>query len=228
MERDYASLKAKPHFLWGSPFTISVVAINALIFLILFFIPERLMLDLVGLGQLKVESVLTNHQYWTFLTYGFIQYEPGHFFMNMLVFGIIGSMVERAVGSRRFGLFYITTIVGVGVITFTYHYILGIPQGLIGASGGVYGVLLAYAVFKPFSKIYIFGVIPVSSKYYVLFWGAVSAYNIITNSNPGVSEYGAFVGYCGSLDLYPSGFQNNPWEIFFGRFSRQEDQNYRR
>ena len=108
---------------------------------------------------------------WTFVTYMFI-HAPGfgHIFFNMLSLFFFGPRVEDRLGGRAFlGLYFISGISGA---------LLSIPVGapIIGASGAIFGVLLAYAWFWPRNQMLIWGIIPIEARYMVLIMTGISLF----------------------------------------------------
>lgn len=99
---------------------------------------------------------------WTLVTYMFVHAGLGHLLFNMLVLFFFGPRVEERLGSRHFVALYFTAgIVGA---------LLSIPTGhpIVGASGGMYGVSLAFAYYWPRERIYIWGVLPVEARWLVV------------------------------------------------------------
>ena len=99
---------------------------------------------------------------WTLVTYMFLHGGWSHLIFNMLVLFFFGPRVEERLGSRHFlGLYFTAGIVGA---------LLSIPMGapIVGASGGMYGVSLAFAYYWPRERIYIWGVLPVEARWLVV------------------------------------------------------------
>jgi len=88
---------------------------------------------------------------WQLVTYGFM-HDTGslmHIFFNMLMLWMFGRELERLMGARRFLTYYMVCVVGAGVV----QLLVGVAQGwgvpTVGASGGVFGILLAYGMAFP-------------------------------------------------------------------------------
>jgi membrane associated rhomboid family serine protease len=163
-----------------------------------------------------VSRVANFNALWTLLTYGFVQFEFTHLLFNMLAFVIFGIQLERYFGSLKYGLFFLVTILGTGIITFFYHFILLEDVILLGASGGVYGVLMGYAVLRPEGRILIWGIIPIRAKFLVLLWAGISVFNIISGSQDNVSHIGHLSGFFVAWLYYLVVFRINPWHSFLG------------
>lgn len=125
-------------------------------------------------GTLNAYLVKVYHMYWQFITYMFIHSDIRHIGFNMLGLLVFGLPLERAIGTKEFTLFYLTCGIlsgafSVAVYIFTGQYRIF----LLGASGAIYAVLFAYAVFFPRSIIYIWGLIPVPAPVMVLIYAVI-------------------------------------------------------
>jgi len=112
-------------------------------------------------------SVLTHP--WTPLTYMFVHGGFWHVFMNMIVLFFFGPPLERKWGSREFMKFYLVAGMGGALISLAF---LPLPMVasetlVVGASGAVYGVMLAFALNWPDARVYIWGILPIRAKWFV-------------------------------------------------------------
>jgi len=120
-----------------------------------------------------IPSFVLHGYVWQFFTYMFVHSGFSHLLFNMLSLFIFGSMVERRIGSKEFLLFYFLTGIFSGIISFISYYLAGTNVVLVGASGAIYGVLLMFAVFYPYSVIFIFGIIPVRAPILVVLYAII-------------------------------------------------------
>jgi len=90
---------------------------------------------------------------WQLLTYGFIHGGFLHLFVNLFGLAMFGGDVERAWGSRRFVAYYFVCVLAAGLTQEAYAWLAGAPGVSFGASGGLFGVLLAFAVLFPQRRI---------------------------------------------------------------------------
>ena len=123
---------------------------------------------------------------WQPFTYMFLHGGIWHLFINMLVLWMFGSEIERYWGRKEFLGFYFITGVGSGILTALFSLESTIP--VVGASGAIYGVLLAYGLMFPNRVIYLYFFIPVKVKYFVLFIGGIAFISSLTNSASAVSH----------------------------------------
>lgn len=126
------------------------------------------------------EEVLTRFRIWQPVTYLFLHGGVFHILFNMLTLWMFGTELERMWGSRYFAKFYFVCGIGAGVTQILASLLPFGPLGAlysaqtIGASGAVYGLLLAYAMYFPHRQIMFFGVFPIEVRYFVLIMGAIS------------------------------------------------------
>ncbi|MCL2558429.1 MAG: rhomboid family intramembrane serine protease, partial [Treponema sp.] len=133
---------------------------------------------------------------WTFITYMFVHGNIGHIFFNMFALFMFGAQVERYIGSREFLLFYFITGALAGVFSFFVYFFSGqYFVWLMGASGAVFAVSFAYAVFFPDSVIYILGILPVRAPIMVLGFTAIEFFSSIFFRNSGVAHLTHLAGY---------------------------------
>ena len=108
---------------------------------------------------------------WQLVTYMFLHGGLGHIFFNMLALWMFGSVLEREWGSGEFLKYYLIIGLGGGLCYALFNPGSIIPT--VGASGAIYGLLLAYAVLYPDAIIYVYFVIPLKAKWFALIFGAI-------------------------------------------------------
>jgi membrane associated rhomboid family serine protease len=127
---------------------------------------------------------------WQLITYGFLHGNLSHIFFNMFGLWMFGRDLERLMGPRRFLIYYFTCVVGAGFVQLV---VAGTQGGLyptLGASGGVFGILLAYGLTYPNRMVVlIFPPIPMKAKYFVLFYGLFELYLGLSGGAPGVANF---------------------------------------
>ena len=119
-----------------------------------------------------------------------------HILLNMLGLWVFGRELEEAWGKTKFLRYYFTTGIGSGLIT--YFFQISSDNPVIGASGAVYGILLAYGVSYPNRMLYIWGLIPVRSLWLVIIMGSIAFFGLLGNAD-GISHVthisGMLIGY---------------------------------
>ena len=125
---------------------------------------------------------------WTPLTYMFVHGGFGHVFMNMLVLFFFGPPLEQKWGSTFFLKYYLITGLGGAAFSVLLFSIAG-PSPMVGASGAIFGILLAFAMNWPDAKIYLYFVFPVPAKWFVGVLGAFTLLSTIRASGGGVAHW---------------------------------------
>ena len=119
-----------------------------------------------------------------------------HILLNMLGLWVFGRELEQAWGKEKFLKYYFSTGVGSGLITFLFQMDSSSP--VIGASGAVYGILLAYGLSYPNRTLYIWGLIPIRSIWLVIIMGSIAFFGLLGKAD-GISHVthisGMLIGY---------------------------------
>lgn len=134
---------------------------------------------------------------WQLVSYGFLHGGLGHIFFNMFALWMFGAQLENAWGSKRFAIFYFVCVIGAGLIQFLVMW--GVPVPTVGASGGVYGVLLAFGMMFPNQPIYVYFLFPMKAKWFVLIFGGIALWAGVTGTQAGIAHFahlgGMFFGF---------------------------------
>ena len=127
---------------------------------------------------------------WQLLTYGFLHGNLMHIFFNMFGLWMFGRELELLMGSKRFLTYFLTCVVGAGIVQLVVAEMQGGLYPTVGASGGVFGILLAYGLAFPNRMVMlIFPPIPMRAKYFVLFYGLLELYLGLSGNAPGVANF---------------------------------------
>jgi membrane associated rhomboid family serine protease len=146
---------------------------------------------------------------WQVVSYAFLHGSFNHLFFNMFAVWMFGTPLERSWGSQRFLSFYAACVVGAAVIQLLVQMFEGGVYPTIGASGGVFGLLLAYGVMWPDNKIFLlFFPVPISAKWFVLIYGGIELMLGLTRSMPGIAHFAHLGGMIfGAALLYKWGWR---------------------
>jgi membrane associated rhomboid family serine protease len=133
---------------------------------------------------------------WQLLTYGFMHdaYSPywfAHIFFNMFAVFMFGSEVERIFGPKRYLIYYLACVVGAALMHIIVVTVAGMPPApILGASGAVFGLLLAYGMAYPHRKLMVFPIpIPISAWLFVTLYGALELYFGVTRTASGIAHF---------------------------------------
>jgi membrane associated rhomboid family serine protease len=157
---------------------------------------------------LTPSDILYNGYVWQLATYMFLHDtgNPMHILFNMLGLWMFGSDLEQLWGTKRFVRFFFICGIGAGIL-FTLLSRGDTPT--IGASGAVYGVLLAFGVLFPDRIIY-YIIFPIRAKYFVMIMGALAFYASVASRNSGIAHVAHLGGMiCGYLYLRSSGMRRS-------------------
>ena len=133
---------------------------------------EHLLFDLFGLVP---QAIWSDFMIWQPLTYLFFHGNIWHVLINMFVLWMFGSELENAWGRKSFLKYYFMTGIGAGIVTCLFNLQSNIP--VVGASGAVYGILLAYGLSFPNRTVYLYGLIPIKSIWFVIAIGILAFFS---------------------------------------------------
>jgi membrane associated rhomboid family serine protease len=144
---------------------------------------------------------------WQLFTYMFLHGSIGHLLFNMLALWMFGTPLEQDWGTRRFLKFYFICGVGAGVCDTLVNVALGHQTHTIGASGALYGLLLAFGLLYPDTRVLMNFLFPIKAKYLVIIYGAIALLSSI-GENSGVSNVahlgGMLFGYLYLKSRWPA------------------------
>ena len=127
---------------------------------------------------------------WQLVTYAFLHGSFNHLFFNMFAVWMFGTPLEQAWGSNRFVVYYLACVVGAAVMQLLVQLFEGGIYPTIGASGGVFGLLLAYGVMWPNNRVFLlFFPVPVKAKWFVLIYGGIELLLGFTRAMPGIAHF---------------------------------------
>lgn len=130
---------------------------------------------------------------WTVVTYMFLHANITHILFNMLALFFFGPRVEERLGSAHFIALYL--ISGVAGAALSFWFAPFAP--IVGASGAIFGVMLAFARFWPDAQIYIMGILPLQARAAVILMAAISLWSGLRGSRTGVADFAHLGGFVG-------------------------------
>lgn len=153
----------------------------------LYNVTNMLALNPIGSGRFHI---------WQLFTYMFMHASIDHIFFNMFALWMFGNTLENYWGSRRFLFYYFVCGVGAGIINALVSYGL-----TVGASGAVYGILLAFGMMFPNEKIYIYFLLPLKAKWFVGIYAAIELFEGVFRSYDGIAHFAHLGGMIFGLIL---------------------------
>lgn len=134
-----------------------------------------------------VPRLAINHLFiWQFVSYMFLHGGFSHIFFNMFALWMFGVELERLWGTREFLKYYFLTGIFAGLSTALFS--LGSIIPTIGASGAIYGILAAYALFFPDRYVYMYFLFPIKMKYLALILGLLEFFSAYNQAQSGIAH----------------------------------------
>jgi len=168
-----------------------LLIINVALF-VAYFLAANTALEQIFLPfALVPKSVLGHLAIWQLFTYMFLHspFGFGHILMNMLMLWMFGTALEGTWGTRRFLQYYFFCGVGAGICVVVLNLFAGsLNTRTIGASGAIYGLMLAFGILFPRAVIYFLMLFPIEARWFVMIMGAIVFLSTLRDSGGGVSH----------------------------------------
>ena len=177
------------------PVTLALLVANIAIYMMERSVP----LDVFALWP--PGSFESRFQPWQLVTYAFLHGSFTHIFFNMLALYMFGGEIERLFGSRYFLLYYFGCVVSAALLHLVITAWMGVPPvPMVGASGGIYGLLLAFGLYFPHRRILLlFPPIPMPARVFVFGFAALELVFGITQTAAGVAHFAHLGGMLGGF-----------------------------
>jgi rhomboid family protein len=135
---------------------------------------------------------------WQLLTYAFLHANWSHIFFNMLALFMFGAALERFWGPQRFVVYYLASVLAAALVQLATMFVSGVGEPTIGASGGVFGLLLAFALYFPRQRIILlFPPIPLPAWLFVTLYGLLELFLGVSGYQSGVAHFAHLGGMLG-------------------------------
>ena len=184
------------------PITRALIFINVLI-----FAGERLLGDgltlrlaLWPLQSAPLSNSLISFQPWQLLSYGFVHAGTWHLFVNMFAVYMFGGQLELLWGPKRYLNLYLLSIIAAGLAQLLVASFASVePYPTVGASGGIFGLLLAYAMYFPHRTVVLLSPpVPLPAWLFVTLYGTLELYLGVTGTEAGVAHFANLGGMVGA------------------------------
>ena len=189
-----------------------LIGLNVLVYVAMFLFND---LNLIPRLSMIPLVVIRRGWIWQFVTYMFV-HDPrsiSHLLFNMLALFIFGRQVEWKMGSREFLLYYLATGALAGIFSFAVYVFTGLVWvSLMGASGAVFAVQLAFAAFFPRSVVYLWGILPLKAPVMVLGFTALEVFFLMTGRGGNVAHTTHLAGFAFGWIYFMIRFGLNPWK----------------
>jgi membrane associated rhomboid family serine protease len=179
---------------------IALIAANVAVF-VLQLLSSETMDVLFALWPLQAFGGPSNFHVWQIVTYSFLHSTQNvyHLLFNMFGLWMFGTWIERSEGPRRFLACYFASVVTAAVTQLFVPMMFDSPgEPTIGASGGVFGLILACAVMFPKSKVAVYFLIPMPTWLFALLYAMIELFQGVTGTQSGVAHFAHLGGMVGS------------------------------
>jgi membrane associated rhomboid family serine protease len=194
--------------------TIALIVVNILVFLFGYIDRQNRLIYLA----LTPAYVVQAGAWWQIVTYMFVHANWSHIFFNMLALFLFGTQLEHRMQSGEFLLFYFVCGIGAGLVTMLINNATGMGAvPVVGASGAIYGLLLAFAAFFPNDRIYIFGILPMRAPIAVLVFAGIEIVMQLTGLQSGVAHLAHLSGLLFAYLYLLFRYRINAVSLFFRR-----------
>lgn len=188
---------------------IILIGINIVVYMLGTVIP--VLIFYLALSPITI----INGWVWQVLSYMFVHGGISHLLFNMLALFVFGVQVERYLGSFEFLCYYLSTGILAGVFSFAVFWITGSYHiWLMGASGALFAVQLAYAVIFPKSVLYLFGLLPLKAPVMVLGFTVLEIFLAVSGLQSGVAHLTHLAGFGFGWLYFLIRLHRNPWLSF--------------
>jgi len=130
---------------------------------------------------------------WQPITYMFMHGSFWHLFFNMFALWMFGAALENTWGQKKFFIYYMVCGIGAGLIQLL---VIGLGTSnmvinsvTVGASGSVFGLLLAFGMMYPNNLIYVYFLLPIKAKWFVMIYGAMELFYGVTGTQDGIAHF---------------------------------------
>lgn len=197
------------------PVTRALLIANIAIYLLQMLTDNALVVNfaLWPLGPSMYQDV-AGFQPWQLVTYGFLHGGFTHLAFNMLALWMFGGAIENLFGAKPFALYYFVCVIGAALAQLAVvHFFTGGYYPTLGASGGVFGLLLAYGMMYPHARIMLlFPPIPMPAWLFVTGYGAIELFLGITGTQAGVAHFAHLGGMAFGFVLIQYWRGKLPWK----------------
>jgi membrane associated rhomboid family serine protease len=200
MEVTYKNTKYKLQLGTGQGLTQGVAILGG-ISIIVFLIAQSNRDTLYPLLGFIPSYAIGKLMLWQFITANFMHNDVAHLIFNMFGLYMFGNVVEKRVGEKEFIKYFLICGIGGYLLAYVLWLARITPNNLIvGASAGVYGLLLAFSLLFPNQKILLFFVIPMQAKWLAILFGSLEF--VLSFRNDGISHIGHLGGILAGLGYF--------------------------
>ncbi len=175
------------------PATRSLIIANVVIFLLQWLTHDAF------IGLFALQPLGPDFHIWQVVTYAFLHAGLAHIFFNMFALYMFGPPIERYFGSRRFLVLYFASVLSAAGVQLATTYLSGSDESTVGASGGIFGVLLAFGFYFPRQRLILLPIpIPMPAWLFVTLYGLLELFLGVSRNEAGVAHFAHLGGMAGA------------------------------
>ncbi len=182
--------------------TQAIIGANVVVFLLQMQLgdPITVWFALWPLGASAAFGPGVGFEPWQLVTYSFLHGGFAHIFFNMFAVYMFGSTLEQLFGTRWYLSLYFVSVITAGVAQLGVSALMGSPYPTLGASGGVFGLLLAFGMYFPRrTLVLLFPPIPMQAWLFVTLYGGLELFLGVTGTQAGVAHFAHLGGMAGAF-----------------------------
>ena len=192
-----------------SAVTLTLIMVNVVFFIYQITSSSALIIEL-ALWPIIPNPNLPSFNAWQLVTYSFLHGSFTHLLFNMLALFVFGQRIEKVFGAIWFLKYYFVCIIAAAVTHLLATNIAGDfnQNPTVGASGGVFGLLLAYGFLFPNERLMLLmPPIPIRAKYFVVLYGCLELFLGITGTAKGIAHFAHLGGMVGGIAMLKSRYK---------------------
>jgi membrane associated rhomboid family serine protease len=184
------------------PVTTALIVANVAVYLLQGLVPQLVVPFALWPLATSSMSIGASFAPWQLVTYAFLHGGLLHLAFNMFALYMFGSAIEQVFGTRRYLVFYFVCVLSAGITQLVVAMLTGAIYPTIGASGGVFGLLLAYGMYFPRNRVMLlFPPIPMPARVFVVVYAVIELLLGVSGSQPGVAHFAHLGGMIGGYLL---------------------------
>jgi membrane associated rhomboid family serine protease len=184
------------------PVTTALIVANVAVYLLQGLAPQIIVPFALWPLAASAANIGASFAPWQLVTYAFLHGSLVHLAFNMFALYMFGSAIEQVFGARRYLVYYFVSVVSAAITQLVVAVLLHGIYPTIGASGGVFGLLLAYAMYFPRNRVMLlFPPIPMSARTFVVVYAVIELLLGVTNTQSSVAHFAHLGGMIGGYLL---------------------------
>ncbi len=193
-----------------------LIGVNFLVYFVTTMYP-----GIVAYLAMNPYLVMRENYWWQVFTYMFVHGGMSHIFFNMIGLFFFGTAVEQRLGSWEFLTFYLVVGTLAGLFSLAFYWMGGnLMVFLVGASGAIFGVLLAFAALFPTAIIYLFGIVPIRAPILVIGYTVIELTSQLSGRGGNVAHLTHLAGFLFAFFYFVIRLGINPVRVFLDDLRR--------